>query len=528
MGAPRTFSAAAHAALSPACPQRALVVGAGEAGSFLVHQLQRNVAWGFLPVAMLDDNPQLHGSAVNGVPIVGAISVLPDVVANFAVDVVIIAMPSAAEIAITRASQLAGRAAVRVLTMPNLGALLRGAPAAATLRSLQTIDVLDRPVISPDVARCLQFIQGRRVLITGAAGSIGQELTRQVAQLEPAQLIILDVNESGLFDLEQEVAPLAPNLTIIPIVASVTNLLRMQAIFSQERPEIVFHAAAFKHVPLMEAHPEEAVMVNVIGTQVVASLAAAYQTTRFVLVSTDKAVHPANVMGGTKRVAELAIRSLARQTGLSACSVRFGNVLGSRGSVFPLFSRQIKSGGPVTVTDPRMKRFFMTIAEAASLIIQAGAFGDRNATYLLDMGEEISILQLAERMITLSGLQPGKDIEIVFTGLRPGEKLREELSLPSETKAPTPHPKINRLVETARAADAALPAQLILLRAAALRGDRDEIRDTLFAIVTASDGAAIPAGRVVDQTANASRKPRGTAKVPIAVNATGSYVEAAS
>lgn len=504
--------------------QRALIIGAGEAGSFLVHQLQRHSTWGFQPIALLDDNPHLHGGAVHDVPVLGAISALPDVVAAHAIDVVIIAIPSAPDITIARISQLARQTKARVLTMPNLGALLRGESTAAALRSLRTIDVLGRPVVPPDVERCRQFVADRRVLITGAAGSIGQELTRQVAQLGPAKLTVLDVNETGLFDLEQEIAPLAPDLTISPIVASVTNLRRMQAVFSRERPEIVFHAAAFKHVPLMEMHPEEAVMVNSIGTQVVASLAAAYQAKRFVLVSTDKAVHPTSVMGGTKRVAELAVRAVARETGFSACSVRFGNVLGSRGSVLPTFTRQINAGGPVTVTDPRMKRFFMTISEAASLIIQAGAFGDHNAIYLLDMGEEISILQLAERIINLSGLRLGEDIQIVFTGLRPGEKLREELVLHSETMAPTPHPKISRLLEAASRADTGIPARLDVLRAAALRGDRDAIREALFDIIIAIDG---PAPNPVAAEPEAIELPDARWVLEAARVATG-YQEAAS
>ncbi|MGH2559620.1 MAG: polysaccharide biosynthesis protein [Thermomicrobiales bacterium] len=478
-----------------AAAQTVLIVGVGGGGTMLAHEMTQNRSWGFRPVAFVDDDPRRLGACVHGLPVLGSTADIPAIVDREQIDVVIIAIPSATDVAIARISEIARRSTARILTMPSLGALLRGEANTTTLWNPSVTDVLGRSTISPDVERCRQFIAGRRILITGAAGSIGQELTRQVAQLAPASLIALDVNESGLFDLQQEIAPSMPGLDLQAAVASVTNRQRIDAVLTEGRPEIVFHAAALKHVPLMEAHPEEAVMINAVGTFVLASAAAAAGVARFVLVSTDKAVHPRSVMGATKRVAELAVNAVAATTGMSACSVRFGNVLGSRGSVIPLFQKQIAGGGPVTVTDPLMKRYFMTIPEAAHLIIQAGAFGHRNTIYMLDMGEEVSILDLATRMIRLHGLRVGKDIEIVITGLRPGEKLREELAHPTEVRRHTSHPRIHRLVESGRGsrADAPMIGAVHRLRAVACGGDRTLTRRLLFATIADVDGGVAPA-----------------------------------
>jgi FlaA1/EpsC-like NDP-sugar epimerase len=304
-----------------------------------------------------------------------------------------------------------------------------------------------------------------------------------------AQLIVaVDVNESGLFDLCQELELGVDPVAIQPVVASVTNRGRMACVFARFQPDIVFHAAAYKHVPLMEEWPEEAIMVNAVGSARVAQAAADAGVQRFVLVSTDKAVRPTSVMGATKRLAELAVRALGQQTGLSTCCVRFGNVLGSRGSVIPTFERQINAGGPVKVTHPQMKRYFMTIPEAASLIIEAGAMGDPDVIYMLQMGEEISILDLAHRMIQLSGRQVGRDIDIVFTGLRPGEKLREELSFANELSLATDHPKIRLLREIglSRPHTELLP-DLERIELAARAEDPAAMRSLLFDIIGADE-----------------------------------------
>jgi FlaA1/EpsC-like NDP-sugar epimerase len=425
--------------------EKTIIVGAGEGGKLLLMEMRRNLNWQFLPVAFVDDDPNKTGATIHGLPVLGASSEIPEIVAREWIDVVVIAIPSAGDATLKRLAAHARRSSARVLTMPNIGALLRGEATVQSLRAVTIDDVLGRPPVSPNLRRCRRFISGKRVLITGAAGSIGLEVTRQIARLDPQIIIAVDINESGLFDLCQELELGLDPVAIQPVVVSITNRGRMAGIFARFRPDIVFHAAAYKHVPLMEEWPEEAIMVNAVGSARVAQAAADSGVQRFVLVSTDKAVRPSSVMGATKRLAELAVRAIGQETGLSTCCVRFGNVLGSRGSVIPTFERQINAGGPVKVTHPQMKRFFMTIPEAASLIVEAGALGDPDVIYVLQMGEEVSILDLARRMIQLSGRQVGRDIDIVFTGLRPGEKLREELSLANELSLATDHPKIRLL-----------------------------------------------------------------------------------
>jgi FlaA1/EpsC-like NDP-sugar epimerase len=310
-----------------------------------------------------------------------------------------------------------------------------------------TSDVFGRSLVTADRAISFAFVSGRRVLVTGAAGSIGRELVRQVAQLNPVLILGLDTNESDLYDFAYEVTTIPGAAEFRPVVASVTNHATVQSLLRRSQVDIVFHAAAYKHVPLMEEYPAEAVTVNTIATYHIARAAAAAGVSRFVLVSTDKAVRPTSVMGATKRLAELLVRSVSVETGLSACAVRLGNVLASRGSVIPLFEKQIAAGGPITITHPDMKRYFMSIAEAADLIIQAGAFGDDHVIYMLDMGEEVAIRDIAEDLIRRHGLRPDEDIRITYTGARPGEKLSESLSRDYEFARPTPHPKIRILRE---------------------------------------------------------------------------------
>ena len=475
--------------------QRTLIVGAGDGGKLLVGEMRRNPSLGLRPVAFVDDNPDRTGATVESLEVWGGTHDIPAIVERHHIGVIVIAIPSAPEFVRARIRDVACSTSAQVLEMPHFGALLRGQATTMTLRGAACADVLGRSAVAADVDRCREFVGGRRVLITGAAGSIGQELALQVAQLGPDQVIALDINETGLFDLQHEIARRSRGVDFRPVVASVTNERRMTAILDRFRPEIVFHAAAYKHVPMMEEQPEEAVLTNAIGTYIVARAAANAGVDRFVLVSTDKAVRPSSVMGATKRVAELAIKSVARETGLSACCVRFGNVLGSRGSVIPTFERQIDMGGPVTVTDPRMMRFFMTIPEAVGLIVEAGALGDPEAIYMLDMGEEVSILQLAERLIRLRGLRPRQDIKIVFTGLRPGEKLSEELALQSEIAEPTEHTRIRRLTDAVVPFSTAFGGKdLAALRNAAELGDAEELREMLFAMVATADGCGFGEG----------------------------------
>ena len=466
-----------------------LLIGAGGGGRLMANEMRSNPAWGYWPVAYLDDDPVKIGTRIEGLPVIGTTEAIATIVQREHIEAIVIAIPSAPETVINRIAEFARQTPARVLSMPHLGESLRGSSGQMKLRSVEITDILGRPVVSPDLDRCGSFISGRRVLVTGAAGSIGSEVARQVARLSPEVLIGLDVNESDLFDLQQELIGRAFSAPFVPVVASITNRARIEAMFAEFRPEIVFHAAAYKHVPMMEEYPQEAVWSNTLGTFETARAAAAVGVQRFVLVSSDKAVRPSSVMGATKRLAELALRSVSDETCLSSCAVRFGNVLGSRGSVIPTFEKQIKAGGPLTVTDPRMKRYFMTIPEAAGLIVQAGAFGDRNVIYMLDMGDEVAIKDLAERMIQLHGLRVGTDIDISYTGLRPGEKLREELSLDFEAAQTTPHPKIRILASAPHAPSwpGLVAAQMAELVKIASSGTRDEIRRTVLAQVEAAD-----------------------------------------
>ncbi len=458
-----------------------LIVGAGDGGRMFARELRRNRTWGYWPVGYIDDDPAKIGTKIDGLPVLGGTNALSTLVSREHAEAIIIAIPSAPELTITRVANAARESSARILTMPNLADMLSGKATPLSLQTVRPTDVLGRPVVTPDTDRCRAFVSGKRVLVTGAAGSIGRELARQVALLGPTELLGLDINESDLFDLQQELKVTPNSAPFSPLVASISNRARIATLFAKHEPEIVFHAAAYKHVPLMEDHPNEAVFVNTVGTFDLAAAAAHAGVERFVLVSTDKAVRPSSVMGATKRLAELAVRGVAEETGLSACAVRFGNVLGSRGSVLPLFEKQISAGGPVTVTHPDMMRYFMTIPEAASLIIQAGAFGDRDVIYMLDMGEEVSIREMAERLIRLRGLRVGEDIKIEYSGLRPGEKMREELALDFEHANETSHSKIRILADAPTAAKREPITRVISrLSGVAQNGRPEDIRDALL------------------------------------------------
>lgn len=469
--------------------ERVLIVGAGAGGQLLAVELQENPRWKLWPVGYVDDDPAKIGRKFEGVTVLGDADAIPALIHSEAIQVVVVAIPSASSSRHAQLVSLAQRTSARVLTMPAIGSILRGETQATTLKSVRPVDVLGRPVVMPDQESCQAFIRDKRVLITGAAGSIGQELALQVARLGPVQLILLDTNETGLHDLQLDLSRLDARRDVRVSVTSVTDDVRIARMFQTYEPQIVLHAAAYKHVPLMEEQPDQAIVTNVGGTEIVARHAAHYGAERFVLVSTDKAVRPSSVMGASKRLAELAVGTIGGATGLSVCSVRFGNVLGSRGSVIPTFERQIRAGGPVTVTDARMKRYFMTIPEAVSLIIQAGAFGDRNATYILDMGEEVSILDLAKRVISLHGLRVDHDIAIEFTGIRPGEKLYEELTLDFENAVRTLHPKIRMVagVNAQMSLDAVRGAIARLMEKADV-ASQDALSEDLHALVAHLDG----------------------------------------
>jgi FlaA1/EpsC-like NDP-sugar epimerase len=437
-------------------------------------------------VGFLDDDPQKRDMRILGLPVLGDRRDLGDIVEQYAIDRVIIAIPSAPGQVIREIADLCEAAGVGVKIVPVLGELLDGTIDLRQLRDIQVEDLLRRAPVQIDAAAVGDLVRGKRILITGAGGSIGSELCRQIARHNPAELILLGHGENSIFEVHQELLELLaapkpggggtrPQPTITPIIADVRFADRLKALFLEHRPDVVFHAAAHKHVPLMEANPAEAITNNVLGTRNVLDAALAANTPRLVMISTDKAVNPTTIMGASKRVAELLVHRAARQAGRAFVAVRFGNVLGSRGSVLPIFKRQVAAGGPLTVTHPEMTRYFMTIPEAVQLVLQAAVLGRGGEVFVLDMGEPVKIVDLARDVIELSGLQLGRDIAIAFTGLRPGEKLYEELFDPDEHYGRTRHAKIF----TADNADRFVPLHLddavARLRAAAAAHDRAAI-----------------------------------------------------
>ncbi len=424
--------------------RRAIIVGAGVAGGMIVKELSQNPQLGILPVAVLDDDPSKHRLRLNSVPVVGPLSALQAVATKLAATDVVIAMPSASGRTVRNVVREASDAGLNTRTVPGLYEILSGDKRVNTLRQVEIQDLLRREPIKTDIAQVSSLVEGHVVMVTGAGGSIGSELCRQLARLEPARIVAVGRGENSIFELLQEFARTFPHVRVDPVIADVRDYTRMARVIASHRPYSVFHAAAHKHVPLMEANVAEAVLNNVLGTQNVVSLCAQHDVEHFVLISTDKAVRPTSVMGATKRIAEHIVHRHAMERGSGYVAVRFGNVLGSRGSVVPTFMRQIADGGPVTITHPEMTRYFMTIPEAVQLVLQAAALGSDGEVFVLDMGEPVRVFDLALDLIRLSGLEPDVDIEVRFTGTRPGEKLFEELFFEGANVAPTIHPKILR------------------------------------------------------------------------------------
>jgi FlaA1/EpsC-like NDP-sugar epimerase len=421
--------------------RRVLVMGAGDAGAMIVREMQANPGLGLLPVGLLDDNRTKVGMTIHGVVVQGTRDDVPRLVLEEQIDEVVIAMPTAPGRAIREVVTICQQAGVACKTMPGIYELISGRVSVRQVREVRIEDLLRREPVQVDGTEAGRYLCGAVVLVTGAGGSIGAELCRQIALVQPRQLLLLGHGENSIYHILLELRERFPRLDVQPLIADVRDGERLKAILAQYRPEVVFHAAAHKHVPLMETNVAEAVMNNVFGTRCLLQACEASGVARFVLVSTDKAVNPANVMGASKRIAELLVQDVARRTGRAYVDVRFGNVLGSRGSV-PLFQRQIAAGGPVTVTHPEMRRFFMTIPEAVQLIIQAAALGQGDEIFVLDMGEPVRMVDLAAELIRLSGLEPGRDVEIVFSGPRPGEKLSEALFADGEEPRPTRHQEI--------------------------------------------------------------------------------------
>ena len=464
--------------------RRVLIAGAGQAGTMLAREMLRHPEAGLVPVGYLDDAPAKQRLRFGGVRVWGGLSDLPRVARRLRADEVLIAIPSAPGEVVRRVVEAAREAGIHYRIMPALHEILSGRVSIGELREVDLEDLLRREPVRLDLQEISAYLSGKVVLITGAGGSIGSELVRQVLRFGPREIVLVGHGENSLFSLGLELGALRPRPPYRVVVADVRELVDIEPVFQQYRPQVVFHAAAHKHVPLMEENPAAAVLNNVVGTKNVVELALRYGVERLVNISTDKAVNPTSVMGATKRVAEYLVQREAERAGAGQVfvSVRFGNVLGSRGSVIPTFRAQIRRREPVTVTHPDMRRYFMTIPEAAQLVLQAAGLGENGRVYVLDMGEPVRIVDLAEDLIRLSGLEPGKDIPIVFTGVRPGEKLFEEILTAEEGTVASRHEKVF-VARGSPPPEAEFGARLAALLAAAEAGDGGAIRMALQALV---------------------------------------------
>ena len=429
--------------------KKVLVVGAGDAGELVVREMLKTRKITNQPVGLVDDDPRKKNMQIHGVRVIGTTKQIPQLVEEHGAEEVIIAIPSVHGAVVQRIVALCKKANVNVKTLPGVYELIKGSVTIEQLRDVQVEDILGRGEVTVDMGDVAEAVSGKVVLVTGAGGSIGSELSRQIATMNPRRLLLLDHAEDNLFTIHHELTDERHAHMSVPLLADVKNVERMRKIFEEFRPHMVFHAAAYKHVPMMEYNPRQAFENNTFATKGLAEIAIEYEAERFVFISTDKAVEAQTVMGTSKALAERVVESLAKEQRVTKLmSVRFGNVLGSSGSVVPIFKRQIAAGGPVTVTDERMTRFFMTIPEAVRLVLQAGAMGRGGEIFVLDMGDPVPIVDLAREMIRLSGLEPDKDIAIEITGIRPGEKLHEKLFNDGETVGGTDHPKIMTATRT--------------------------------------------------------------------------------
>jgi FlaA1/EpsC-like NDP-sugar epimerase len=457
---------------------RFLIVGAGNAGEALLREIHRMPVTQYDVIGFIDDDPVKQGINIHGIPVLGTVAQLPRICKDRNIEEIAIAIPSATRQQLRRVIQVCEGAQIRFRTVPAITDIASGKLRVSEIRDVDINDLLGREVIQLDLDRIEAFARDKIILVTGAGGSIGSEMCRQICHFSPGLLLLLEQAENPLFYVERDLRRRFPDVQTRPVICDITDQARVEAVFEQYQPQVVIHAAAHKHVPLMELNPSEAVKNNVLGTQTVADAADRHGATHFVMISTDKAVNPTSIMGSSKRIAEMYIQDLGKTSRTQFITVRFGNVLGSEGSVVPIFKKQIAEGGPVTVTHPEMKRYFMTIPEASQLVLQAASMGNGGEIFILDMGEPVRIVDLAKELITLSGFRPGEDIEIAFTGLRPGEKLFEELRIEGEDMQRTRHPKISiwrnipmdrtalrtgiaELLEVARSRDAAeLPRRI--------------------------------------------------------------------
>jgi len=422
--------------------RKALIIGAGDCGSMIAKELFQNPASKTTPVAFVDDDRYKHKMHIHGIPVVGDRASILHTVNSFEIDDIIIAIPSVPKKEISKIIEICKKTKAKLKMIPNISDFVHGKVSIKEIREVDVEDLLGRDPIKVDLEGIANYVENKIVLVTGAGGSIGSELCRQIAPFRPRKLLLLGHGENSIYTIEMELRDRFPDLILETVIADVQDRARLNDVFQKFSPQVVFHAAAHKHVPLMERNPSEAIKNNVFGTKNVAECSDEYGVERFVLISTDKAVNPTSIMGATKRIAEMIIQALDTRSRTKFVAVRFGNVLGSRGSVIPHFKKQIARGGPVTVTHPDMIRYFMTIPEAVQLVIQAGSFAEGGEIFILDMGEPVKIVDLAKDLIRLSGFEPGVDIAIEFTGIRPGEKLYEEILTSEEGTTSTKHDRI--------------------------------------------------------------------------------------
>jgi len=475
---------------------KVLIVGAGAAGEGLARELMRMRPLVYSPVAFVDDDPAKQGREIHGIRVVGTCDDITEVAEQWEVDLIMLALPSASSSQMRRIVEISEASGVPFRTLPKLQSLVSGQVSFTELREVQIEDLLGRNPVKLDMDAIRERLTGRVAFVTGGGGSIGSELCRQIAALDPARLIVLDQSEYNLYRIEQELQLEWPELNLNCELGDICDPVGLEQIFRDYRPEVIFHAAAYKHVPMLQNKIREAVRNNVMGSWNMVRLADEYRCSEFVMVSTDKAVNPGNIMGATKRIAEIICQTMDRRSDTRFITVRFGNVLGSAGSVVPLFREQIRRGGPVTVTDENITRYFMTIPEACRLILQTSVMGEGGEIFVLDMGEPVRILYLAEQMIRLSGRRPGEDIEIRITGLRPGEKLHEELFHNDEDLTDTRHEKV-MLARSRRTDWQTLQDCLEKFRTALEQGRNDDIEQCLRRLVPemSIDDEAAPADR---------------------------------